>query len=136
MEYIIDTIIKTIDADKGEIYITKNNNRYLLANAKIKIEISKTKNTVEKLNQMLVSFRDYHMAIMFCGDIKYMQPVSEEMLKSISQYEVVADIPKRNGTYERVIFNKLAEVDIDLEEEWKFEIRDREIIKKLLSNEY
>lgn len=67
-----------------------------------------------------------------CRNLEPKQEITDAFLGSISRFEAQADVLTPNGYYERIYFDNISEDDIDLDDEWQFEIIDNDKLKKFI----
>ena len=64
--------------------------------------------------------------------MEYTRDVDEKFLRTVSQFELSADIQRVDGVFENIIFDGLYPVEIDLDIDWIFETENQMLIRKLL----
>jgi hypothetical protein len=129
----LETLIKTIQAEKGELYVIINSRRILLANCKPQIEIYEKSANIPILGEKRYRVKSIHSAIIICPDQETTREVDEKFLCTISRFELITDIQRTDGVFERVMFDSLMPKEIDLCGDWRFDITDSPtLIRKLL----
>ena len=58
--------------------------------------------------------------------------MDEKFLRTVSQFELSADIQREDGVFENIVFDSLYPVEIDLDIDWIFETENQTLIRKLL----
>ena len=118
----MQTVIKTIVAECGEIYGISNGSRISLG------ECSPTLELIADEQPIGISglHKTYRFTIVFCNK------VNTRHIERYSNFELSVTILRQDGKYEVIhIYDPvLIEID-DLFDRWTFEITDKELIRKV-----
>jgi len=57
-----------------------------------------------------------------CRNLEFTREVDIEFLKSASRFEIMANIQRTDGIFERITFENINPVEIDLCSDWSFNI--------------
>ena len=126
----ITTLIKTITAENGELHISGYSYSGLLAKCKLHVDI------IQNESRPMSQFPDCpvirtKVCITLCYDMDFKRRIDDELLSSIACFDIQMDIPLRDGTFERIVLKNAEPKGIAIGEDWKFEIKDPNIIRKL-----
>lgn len=128
----MQTLIKTIHAESGELYAVIDGRRILLARCRPVVEVYEHTVTVPLLGAKSYGVKNYHSAIALCPDPGTTREVDAEYLRSISRFELTTDIQRSDGVFERIRFDLTPE-EIDLCGTWRFDVDGSpDTINKLL----
>lgn len=129
----MQALIKTLCAENGELYAVIDGRRILLAKCCPVVEVYEHTVTVPLLGAKSYRVKSYHSAIALCPDPETTREVDADYLRSISRFELSADIQRSDGIFERIRFDLTPE-EIDLCGTWRFEVNGPPaFINKLLS---
>lgn len=127
-------LVKTLYFESGKLYSTTKGRRILLATCEPKIEIYEHLTDIPTLGKQGGTVKRRHVTVVICDNLDYTREVNEEFLKSVTCFELTADIQREDGVFENVIFNNLGLIEIDLDGDWTFEIEGQaDLIRKLLT---
>lgn len=130
----MQTLIKTLCAENGELYAVTDGRRIQLAKCRPRLEIYEHTVAVPLLGAKSYGVKSYHSAIALCPDPETTREVDADYLRSISRFELSADIQRSDGIFERIRFDNLIPEEINLCGTWRFEVNGSpDIINKLLS---
>lgn len=129
----MQTLIKTLRAEKGELYAVIDERRILLAKCRPVVEVYEHTVTVPLLGAKSYGVKSHHSAIALCPDPETTREVDAEYLRSISRFELTTDIQRSDGIFERFRFDCLTPEDIVIGGTWRFDVSGSpESINKLL----
>lgn len=75
-----------------------------------------------------------YIVLALCEDMELTREVDGDFLRTVTSYDLSADIQRHDGIFERVLFANIMPQEINLDGEWIFDVsRRRELLKKLLS---
>lgn len=115
------TRIKSIDTENGTIYVVRNGLRSVIARSDITIHVYENATTIPVLGKGYDVKRRY-VTIAVSSDAEYTREVDEEYLRSISQFDITAEIERPDGVFERLILNNVLPIEINLDGDWIFEL--------------
>ncbi len=127
-------LIKTLYFENGKLYVTTQGRRILLAECLPKIEIYEHVTEIPVLGRQSYTVKKRHISIVICSDMEYTREADEKFLRTVSQFEVSADIQRADGVFENIIFDNLYPVEIDLDVDWTFETENQMLIRKVLAD--
>ena len=125
-------LIKTLYGERGELYAITNGRRTLLARCQPRIEIMEDIHTVNAIGRRSCDVKKRHITLALCNGMDFTRDVGMEFLNTVSGFELLTDIQRTDGVFERIPFNNLFPLEIDLDGEWSFEIEDSALTKKLM----
>lgn len=120
------TLVKRLYGKNSGIYTVKDGRRTRLSDCETKIEIYEETKRLPSLGGG--SIKKYTVAVALCGGID----AEEDDIKDVSAFDVVTDLKRLDGIYERIFLDNLSPVEIDLFGDWTFEIADRKQIYNLV----
>lgn len=130
---MIKKLIKTLFFERGEMYTVTNGRRILMARCEPKIEIYEHRQNIKAVGMRNYSVKKYHIVVVLCSDLDFTRDIDEKFLRSVSRFEMTADIQRDDGIFEKVFFEGLQPVKIEFDGEWEFEIENQpELIKKFM----
>ncbi|MDO4765170.1 MAG: hypothetical protein Q4A29_03850 [Eubacteriales bacterium] len=109
-------LIDTIKTENAELYSIENGKRYLYAKPVAKIEHYEEQTKMALLGSLSCKVRKRRITLAVLG-----VHATIEKLEKITRFELIADIQRPDGVYQRIRFDKLIPVDLDLDGEWTFE---------------
>lgn len=130
----MERLIKTVELKNCELYGTVGESRYLLAKCKAEIEIYEESRNIPTLGKRGCNIRKRHFSIILCEDPGAGLNVDIEFLKNVGCFDLVGNVLRKDGIYERMIFNNIDPVDIDLDGDWRFDVPENTGITKKLLN--
>lgn len=126
-------IIKTIDFENGELYGIIGGRRVLLARCVPKAEVYEYITEIPLLGQQGYKVKERHAGLVICPEPDTTRTVNADFLRAVTRFELSADVQRKDGIFETMRFDELVPKEIDLDEDWIFEIPEQAgIIKKLL----
>lgn len=126
-------LVKTLVCEKGEIFAIMESRRVLLAHCRINVEIFENSQSVSVLGAQGYKVKTHYSMSLCCESPEATCDVDVDYLRSVDRFEVVADIQRLDGIFERVQFDSLIPANIDLHGDWTFDyIGSYEHVKKLL----
>lgn len=125
-------LVKTLHFENGKLYATTQGRRILLAECRPKVEIYEHETDIPVLGRQSYMVKKRHISIVICSDMEYTRDADENFLRTVSQFELSADIQRVDGVFENIIFDGLYPVEIDLDIDWIFETENQMLIRKLL----
>lgn len=124
----METVIKTIPAENGELYVTEAGQRRQLAHFCGKVQITEEQKLIPMLGTIQKGIKRIYASFIVCGDMEYQRKIDDSYIHTGKAYDAIADVEG-----ERVCFSGLRFEDSDpIENELIFEITDVELIKKLI----
>lgn len=124
----MNRIIKTIPAADGELFVISAGQRLPLAHFSGRVEITENTTLVPILGTVQRGTKTIYASFIVCGDLEYHREPDSNLIHSGKIFEAITDI---NG--ERLEFAGLRfEYSDPLKNELVFEIRDLELIQKLI----
>ncbi len=125
----MERIIKTIPAEKGELYVTSGGKQRMLAQFDGAIEISERQAMIPILGTVQKGLKSIYASILICGDIDYSVNEPSELIDSGKVYDAIADV---EGERTRLAGLRFKDSD-PIKNTLVFEITDIELIQKLLT---
>ena len=119
------TLVKRLYGKNSSIYTVKDGRRTRLSDCETRIEIYEETKRLSALGGGVL--KKYSVAVALCGDVD----AEEDDIKDVSSFDVVTDLKRVDGIYERMFLDNLTPVEIDLFGDWTFEISDRKQIDNL-----
>lgn len=120
-------LIDTLELTSGAIYITISNNRFKLSDCSVKVELYEHHYPVSVIGGK--GIKKYKVSLILCDDIDD----SDCDLQKVSGYDIIAEIRRKDGVYERLVFGSVVPVELEEHGTWSFEVTDYEMIKKLFT---
>lgn len=117
------TIIRRISAENGMLYCVRNGHRNLLAKCMPEFKIIEKSASVPTLGTGCRVKRLY-FTIVLCDGMELTRNVDVEFLKTVSQFELTADVWESDGMFERIRIDRMTADEIDLGGTWTFEVDD------------
>jgi hypothetical protein len=131
----MDTLVKRIYGERGELYATSDGRRILLATVAPRFEI------YEHSTHVPISGRAYgygvktrHFTVTICPCEQTTRKVDTDFLKRVRQYDLSVDVQREDGIFERLHIGNLYPQEIDLYGDWVFASEDYKLTKKLLES--
>ena len=130
----MQTLIKTLTADNGQIYTVSSGQRTLLANCPVTVEVYELSQNIPALGVVGYKLKIHYNAEVHCNTIETTRSVDADFLKNITRFEIIADIQRQDGIFERLTFDSLKLISFDLHRmDFVFEVTDDKMTNKLLS---
>lgn len=125
-------LLKTIFCRQGELFCTSSGQRTLLAGCDVKLEIVENSQDIPMLGGYRV--KKYQVTVVLCNNMEFTRPVDVDFLKTITAYDLSADIQRADGVFENFVFGNLIPTELEIGGEWSFELPFQpELAKRLLS---
>ncbi len=116
----------------GALYITKGGRRSKLSNCAPLVKVYDCRTEVPIMGKS-ATIKHREIRIVLCEDNEPTVTVSEDTFKGVTRYDLAMEYQREDGDFETVILDNIIPTVIDLDEEWEFEVPDREAVKKLSS---
>ena len=127
-------LLKTLYLENGELYATIGGNRILFANCEPKVEIYEDIHNIKTIGINGYKVKTRKFTIVLCNEIEFSRNVDVELLNRITEFNLLADIQRKDGVFERLTFDNLIPDELDLNGEWSFEVSQySDITRKLLN---
>lgn len=123
-------LIKTVNLQNGKLYEIIGGDRFLLANCGIKLEIYEERYNVPMLGGCGVKKQRVQLSI--CDNLDPTRPIEVESLNNVQGFNIQAEYRRTDGVFETMKFYNITPLDIELGGKWLFEVKDMELIEKLL----
>lgn len=75
-----------------------------------------------------------HFTLAIGREIETTRPLSEDLFESITGYQMSAKYWRSDGIFERMHFDNMQPVEIDLDGEWKFTLQETKQMRHKLLN--
>lgn len=129
--YIRETLTKTIQLERGQLFAEKNGERKLLATCEPEVEVYEREVPISSIGGSKHTKR-LHYSIMLCDEPLYTREVDADYLYSVSRFTLVADKQRKDGIFERITFDNIELANVDKSMVLKFDVVDHKIVDKLL----
>ena len=129
----MQTLIKTLQAESGELYAVRDGRRTLLATSAPRVEIYEHARKIPVLGKTNYPVKSHIFSLVVCPGEDTTRKVDEDFLRSIARFDLTADIQREDGIFERIYFEGMIPREINLPGDWVFESDDSKLIKKLLA---
>ncbi len=116
----------------GVLSITKGGRRYRVSDCEPMVKVYDCVTQVPMLNRG-ITVKHRELRIVLCEDNKPQKWVTEDTFNGVTSFELSMEYLREDGEYVAVVLNNLSPIVIDLNEEWEFEVLDRDVVKKLAS---
>ena len=123
-------LIKRIPFESGNLYGIVDGKRLLLAKCKPEAEVYESVTEIHSIASQGYSVKKRMAGLVFCPTPVAVE-FTEELFRKISCFDLSADYLREDGILENVCFNNLIPHEIDLDGDWKFEIPDYSLLKRL-----
>lgn len=127
----MNCIIKTLPADNGTLYITAAGQRKTLARFTGVIEVTERQVEVSVLGASHKGVKRIYASFVVCDDIEYQMKVDDSTIHDGRIFDAVADVCGERLSFAGLVF----EASDPIKGTLTFEIRDQELIVKLLNME-
>jgi hypothetical protein len=127
------TLIKAIEAERGELFAVRKGQRALLAAVKPLIRIYEHETSVPILGETRYTVKTRSFSLIICPGENAAQKVDVDFLRDVRCFDLAADISRQNGEFERVLFSNITPLEINLPGDWVFSDEGPAVIAKLLS---
>jgi len=118
----MQVLIKTLKGENGELYAVIDGRRVLLAKCNLRVEVYEHSQKVNILGAQGYRVKKHNSALVICAVTETTRDVDVDYLQKISHFEVLGDFQREDGIFERVVFDSLSPVDIDLHGNWVFDV--------------
>ena len=130
---MIKRLIETLLLEDGELYGIVRGRRVLLARCEPKVEVYEHSTDVPVLGAQGYREKKRQIGMVLCPSPDTTRRVDEDFLRTVTRFEVSADIQREDGIFEKIRFDNLMPDEINLDGDWKFEVGNNDIIKRLLA---
>jgi hypothetical protein len=128
----METLIKTLYGENGELYTTAKGRRILLTRVVPKFELYEHTTSVPVLGKIGYGVKTRRFTLVICPGENTTRAVDADFLRSVSRFDLVVDMQREDGIFERMKFDGLIPQEIDLDGDWVFESDNADMVKKLL----
>ena len=129
----MQTLIKTLSAENGQVFAVKDGRRTCVAKSQVTVEIYEHSTKVASVGAKNYGVKIRYDAEIISEDGEMMQDVDTKFLQQVSRFEVLCDVARADGIFERLHFDAISPNEIDLfASRMVFEVSDSNIVKKLL----
>ena len=126
------TLLKTIPLERGELYSTVNGKRHLLANCAPKLEIYENETQVAVLGRWQ-GIKKTEYSIVICYDTEFTRNIDNSYLKSISAFDLKAQVQRKDGVFEVVNFNNITPTSVWTDENWEFDVNMPQNLRSIIN---
>ena len=123
------TLLQTIQLSDGELYATTNNRRCLLSTTVPVLEVYEKEITVPIMGKGR-TVKKTVCSLVLCSDNEFTRKVDAEYLKSITAFDLTAQVQREDGVFEVVKFSNIDIESIE-DDEWVFDVVLPERIKEI-----
>lgn len=116
------TLLNTLFAEKGELFIIGQGRRVLFMHCRPKISIYEETIQVPVMGEASYRKKSRRFTVALCGDMEFTSDTIEETMQKTERYELTADILRNDGIVERFYFHNISLVEINPAREWEFEL--------------
>ena len=116
----MQTLIKTLDADKGEVFTVAGGRRILLVKCRPRIEIYEHSQNINAMGAQGYNIKTHQSIAVFCIRPKPTRNIDAEFLRTVSRFEFTGDFQRQDGIFERLRFDSLSVNELDLFGDWIF----------------
>jgi len=118
----LETLIKTLTGENGELYAVTEGRRIRIANCLPKIKIYEKSQNVKALGTQRYKLKSIHIGIVICASRETTRDISLEFLQTVSRFELIGDFQKEDGIFERIKFDNITPNEMNLDDDWEFEV--------------
>lgn len=129
--YARETLTKTIQLERGQLFAEKNGERTLLATCEPEVEVYEREVPISSIGGSKHT-KKLHYSIVLCDEPVYTRKVDEDYLYSVSRFTLVADKQRKDGIFERITFDKIELSNVDESMALEFNVVDNGVVDKLL----
>lgn len=127
------TLIKTLDVERGKLMAVRDGRRVMICECSARAEVYEVSANVPVLGVVGYEIKLTYNAALRCADGIATRPLDAEYLRSVSRFELIGDIQRAGGEYERMVFDCIGLDGFDLHRgTWEFGITDRGMVDRLL----
>jgi hypothetical protein len=116
-----ETLIKTLNGENGELFAVTDGRRFMIARCRPKIELYEYAQEIKILGARPGAVKTHHSAIVLCPEPETVGSIDADYLSAVSRFELVCDVRRGDGKFERTTFDNLIPDEIDLDGDWVFE---------------
>lgn len=126
------THIKNIEAEKGKLNVDTEYYSGLLADCKVRLDVIQTD------SRPMQAFPDCQvlserLCITLCSDMTFYRTVNDSFLASVKGFSIQVDIPRKDGTFERILIKDPEPKKINRGREWEFWVSDPALIDRIIN---
>lgn len=122
--------LREIKFINGALYITKGGRRSKLSDCAPLVKVYDYRTEVPIMGKS-ATIKHKELRIVLCEDNEPTTVVSEDTFKGVTRYDLTMEYQSENGDFETIVLDNIIPTVVDLDEEWEFEVPDREAVKKL-----
>ena len=124
--------IKMLEIEKGRLDVDTEHYSGLLAECRVHMDVIQTE------TNPMPAFPDCpviseRLCITLCSDMTFYRALSDPFMATIKGFTITVDVPRKDGTYERIVIKNPEPKGIIRNGEWKFEITDQAMIEKIVN---
>ncbi|WP_138159779.1 hypothetical protein [Peptoniphilus catoniae] len=109
------TLIKSLSADEGKLYIVRDGNRDFEIINNIEINLYEEKEYINRLGSKNTTVITNNISLVLTEPL-------DNIAKVDDCFSLEVDLKRNDGIYERVYFNNLIPLNIYPNERWEFEV--------------
>lgn len=109
------TLIKSLKADTGKLFIVRDGNRDFEIINNIEINLYEEKDYINRLGSTSTEVVTNKVSIVITDPLDFMAKVNDS-------FSLEVDLKRNDGIYERVYINTLIPLNIYPDEKWEFEV--------------
>ena len=129
----MQTLIKTLTAENGKLFAVIGGRRVSVSSCPIEVEIYEVSLNIPVLGIVGYEVKLRHAAEVHCDAKETSRAIDEIFLKNVSRFEVVGDLQRADGKFERIIFDSLRLAEIDLFRGiWVLSVEDQTLVRRLV----
>lgn len=130
----MERLIKTLELTNGELYYTKNGNRYLLARCLPLVEIYEKTTSVSAIGRTSPGVKRVYFELVLCQETEFCLDVDEGFFQDTVAFSMKADAYRPDGKFEALHFDRLDFEELAADGTLKFSLAcPRQLESKLLS---
>lgn len=122
-------LVKRIPFENGKLYGIIDGRRLLLAECEPEAELYEITTVVHAIGISGYPVKKHTTGIVLCPSPTV--EITVDLLGKISCFELTADYLREDAVLENIDFSNLIPVEINLDGDWKFEIPDYSLLKRL-----
>lgn len=109
------TLIKSLRADTGKLFIVRDGNRDFEIINNIEINLYEEKNYINRLGTKSIAVVTNKVSIVISDPLDFKTNIHDS-------FSLEVDLKRNDGIYERVYINTLIPLNIYSDEKWEFEV--------------
>ena len=109
------TLIKSLKADTGKLFIVRYGNRDFEIINNIEINLYEEKDHINRLGTRSIAVVTNKVSIVISGPLDFKTNIHDS-------FSLEVDLKRNDGVYERVYINTLTPLNIYHDEKWEFEV--------------